>query len=162
RAHDARIRQVTARYADTRRAIACANSLGDWAEDDRVQIILSVTAVASDGAELLTGYDTAGGGGGLGLFARHTPEAVGAPAAGRALNNLLARPAPAGRMPVVLSSSAGGTFVHEAVGHGLEADLVDGGLSIYAGRIGEQIGSPLVTVIDDATLPGRRGSFGCD
>ena len=75
---------------------------------------------------------------------------------------LSARKAPGGRMPVVLSSEAGGTMVHEAVGHGLEADLSQNGLSVYTGRVGEQIGSPLVTVLDDATLPGRRGSFRFD
>jgi len=62
-------------------------------------------------------------------------------------------------MPVVLSAEAGGTMVHEAVGHGLEADLAGEGLSVYTGRLGEQVASPLITVIDDATLPGRRGSF---
>src|SRR5437763_167837 len=80
-------------------------------------------------------------------------------AARRAIAALTGRPPAAGRMPVVLSSSAGGTMVHEAVGHGLEADLAADGLSIYEGRIGETIASPLVTVYDDATLPGKRGSF---
>src|SRR5262249_60237411 len=64
--------------------------------------------------------------------------------------------------PGGLSSSAGGTMVHEALGHGLEADLAGDGLSIYEGRVGETIASPLVTVYDDATLPGRRGSFAFD
>jgi TldD protein len=75
---------------------------------------------------------------------------------------LAARKAPAGRMPVVISSEAGGTMIHEAVGHGLEADLAQSGLSVYSNRMGERIASPLITVIDDSTLPGKRGSFRFD
>jgi TldD protein len=62
-------------------------------------------------------------------------------------------------MMVVLSSEAGGTMIHEAVGHGLESDLAQEGLSIFSGRLGEQIASPLITVIDDPTIPQRRGSY---
>jgi TldD protein len=65
-------------------------------------------------------------------------------------------------MPVVLSSEAGGTMVHEAIGHGLEADLARRGLSVYKDRLGDRVGSPLVSIADDATLPGKRGSFGMD
>jgi TldD protein len=65
-------------------------------------------------------------------------------------------------MPVVLSSEAGGTMVHEAIGHGLEADLVQAGVSVYRGRLGEKVASELVTVVDDATLPYARGSFAFD
>jgi TldD protein len=73
-----------------------------------------------------------------------------------------ARRAPGGRMSVVISSEAGGTMIHEAIGHGLEADLAQRGLSIYSGKLGQQIASPSITVIDDATLPNKRGSFSCD
>jgi len=65
-------------------------------------------------------------------------------------------------MPVVLSSEAGGTMIHEAVGHGLEADLAQQGLSVYSGRLGERIASEAVSVVDDATLPNRRGSLAFD
>ena len=162
RAFDARIGQVTARYGDTRRQTLCVNSLGEWAEDDGVQTLLAVTCVASAGAELVTGYESHGGAGGLELIEERTPEDIARVAARRAISALTGRPSPAGRMPVVLSSSAGGTMVHEAVGHGLEADLATDGLSIYEGRIGETIASPLVTVYDDATLAGKRGSFHFD
>src|SRR5262249_6104536 len=134
----------------------------ELAEDARVHTILAVSAVAAQGGELATGYEAAGGTVGLELFDDGVPERVGEVVGRRALGNLTGRRPPAGRMPVVLASSAGGTFVHEAVGHGLEADLTTQGLSIYAGRLGDRIASPLVTVYDDATLPGRRGSFGCD
>ena len=75
---------------------------------------------------------------------------------------LTARKAPAGMMPVVISSEAGGTMVHEAIGHGLEADLAQAGMSVYAGKIGIQVASSLVTVIDDATIPNARGSYSFD
>jgi TldD protein len=162
RAFDSRIGQVTARYADVRRAILCVNSLGDWAEDENVQTLLGVTCVARADGDLVTGYESAGGSGGMELIEERTPEDVAEVAARRAIAALTGRPPPAGRMPVVLSSSAGGTMVHEALGHGLEADLCGDGLSIYEGRIGETIASPLVTVYDDATLAGRRGSFAFD
>jgi TldD protein len=159
---DRRVRQVTVRYADSRQQVICVNSYGELAEDARVHTLLAVSAVAAQGGELVTGYEAAGGTVGLELFDDGVPERVGEVAARRALGNLIGRRPPAGRMPVVLASSAGGTFVHEAVGHGLEADLSTQGLSIYGGRLGDRIASPLVTVYDDATLPGRRGSFGCD
>ena len=75
---------------------------------------------------------------------------------------LKARRAPAGRMAVVLSGEAGGTMVHEACGHGLEADLAQKNLSVYSGKKGTQVASELVTVVDDGTLPGRFGSFRFD
>ena len=162
RAFDTRIGQVTARYADMRRETLIVNSLGEWAEDESIQTLLAVTCVASAGADLVTGFESHGGSGGLELLEERTPEDVARVAARRAIAALTGRPSPAGRMPVVLSSSAGGTMVHEAVGHGLEADLATDGLSIYEGRIGETIGSPLVTVYDDATLRGKRGSFSFD
>ena len=91
-----------------------------------------------------------------------SPEEVARTAAGRALMMLSARKAPAGTMPVVISSEAGGTMVHEAIGHGLEADLAQAGMSVYTGKIGTQVASPLITVIDDATIPHARGSFSHD
>ncbi len=75
---------------------------------------------------------------------------------------LLAKKAPAGIMPVVLSGTAGGTMIHEAVGHGLEADHAEEGFSIYSGRLGEKVASELITVVDDATLPSLYGFYKVD
>lgn len=79
-----------------------------------------------------------------------------------ALTMLSARRAPAGVMPVILSGEAGGTMIHEAVGHGLEADHAEEGLSVYSGRLGEKVASSLITVIDDPTLPDLYGSYSLD
>ena len=72
---------------------------------------------------------------------------------------LSAPPAPAGKMPVVMSSEAGGTMVHEACGHGLEADLVQKGLSVYKNKLGQKVAADCVSVIDDATLADKYGSY---
>jgi TldD protein len=109
-----------------------------------------------------TGYEPVGGNIGMELFDRTPLDRAAEIAVKRAVMMLTARKAPAGRMPVVLSSEAGGTMIHEAVGHGLEADLAQSGLSVYSNRIGDRIASSLVTVVDDATIAGKRGSFRFD
>ena len=93
------------------------------------------------------------------IFEENPPERIAETAAKRAILMLRTRKAAGGKMPVVLSSKAGGTMIHEAIGHGLEADLAQQGLSVYSGKIGETIASPLITVIDDSTIPYKRGSF---
>ncbi len=159
---DRRIRQVKVIYADNARGIAVANSEGLRASDLVVRIIFYVIAVAADEDGIQVGQESLGGTTGLEMFAERAPEEVALLAARRAARNLTARPAPAGTMPVVLAAEAGGTMIHEAVGHGLEADLAEEGLSVYQGRVGERIASPLITVLDDATAPGKRGSFSID
>jgi TldD protein len=99
---------------------------------------------------------------GFELFELHPPEQVAEVATKRSLLMLSARKAPMGRMPVVLSSEAGGTMIHEAIGHGLEADLAQEGLSVYSRKVGEKVASPLITVVDDPTLPQKRGSYAFD
>ena len=152
------IRQVSVGYADTIQQVVIANSDGVYVEDERVRSRLVVHVVASDGKVIQTGYESAGGTKGFELFAEEKAADLGRRAAERALLMLKARPAPAGRMPVVISGEAGGTMIHEACGHGLEADLVQKNLSVYAGRKGEKVASELVTVIDDGTIPGKYGS----
>jgi len=99
---------------------------------------------------------------GFELFDENDPVDVALKAARRAILMLEADKAPTGPMPVVISSAAGGTMIHEAVGHGLEADLVQKRLSKFAGRVGQRVGSSVVTVVDDATIPYKRGSFAID
>jgi TldD protein len=159
---DQRIRQATVVYRENRQHVVIANSDGVFAEDDRIYLTAFVQVVAAQGDIVQTGYEAVGGFSGMELFAVQPLERAAETAARRALMMLSARKAPAGRMPVVLSSEAGGTMIHEAVGHGLEADLAQSGLSVYAGKRGERIASPLVTVVDDATIAGKRGSFRFD
>jgi TldD protein len=121
-----------------------------------------VQAVAAEGSVIQTGYEAVGSHSGFELLERNRPEEIGAKAAQRAVQMLSARPAPAGKMPVVLSGEAGGTMVHEACGHGLEADLVQKGLSVYAGKKGQKVAADCVTVVDDATMPDRYGSYSFD
>jgi TldD protein len=159
---DSRVRQVMAVYRDGALTAQIANSLGEFIETVRTGTVFIAQVVASDGTVIQTGYEPLGGCRGFELFDEASPEEIATTAARRALMMLTAPKAPAGMMPVVLSSSAGGTMVHEAIGHGLEADLARAGLSVYTGKVGMQVASPLVTVIDDATIPFVRGSFACD
>ena len=162
RGYDPRIVQVAVSYADSlRRAVIC-NSDGRFVEYVRPQIILNVQVVAGQADIIQTGYYPAGGTLGFELFDTEDPESVARTAAAEACLMLDAQPAPTGRMPVVLSSEAGGTLIHEAVGHGIEADLVDKGMSKYCGRLGEMIAVPEITVVDDGTLPFRRGTSPVD
>ncbi len=162
RSVDPRIRQVMVMYRENRQQVCIANSDGFIAVDERRNLTALVHIVAADEEVVQTGYETLGGFAGMELFSLY-PFAETAEIAGRrAVMMLSARKAPAGRMPVVLSSTAGGTMIHEAVGHGLEADLAQSGLSVYSNRIGQRIASPLITVVDDATLAGKRGSFRFD
>ncbi len=162
RSFDQRIRQVLVTYREHRQKVLIANSDGSVAEDERLYLTALVHVVAADEEVVQTGYEPVGGNTGMELFDGAPLEGAAERAAGRAVMMLSARKASAGRMPVVLSSEAGGTMIHEAVGHGLEADLAQSGLSVYSNRIGEQIASPLITVLDDATIPGKRGSFRFD
>lgn len=159
---DDRIKQVTVGYGDVVQQVIIANSEGILVEDERVRTRLVINAVASQGSVIQTGYEAAGGFAGFELFTEVSPEELAEKAGRRAVTMLDAKPAPAGKMPVVMAAEAGGTMVHEACGHGLEADLVQKKLSVYANKKGEQVASPLVTVIDDATIKGKYGSFAFD
>ena len=156
---DPQIRQVMAVYRDSRGKIQTANSLGEFIEAERTGTVFMVQVVAGRGEIIQTGYEPIGAIRGFEIFREKSPEEIAETAARRAVLMLSARKAPGGPMPVVLSSEAGGTMVHEAIGHGLEADLAQTGMSVYSGKIGTQVASRLVTVIDDATIPHVRGSF---
>lgn len=157
-----RVKQVIVTYGDVVQKVVMANSRGEYVEDERIRTRFAVQVVAAEGSLIQTGYEAAGGLCGFELLRQHRPAAMAEAAARRATGLLAARPTPAGRMPVVMSGEAGGTMVHEACGHGLEADLVQKGLSVYAQKRGQMVAADIVTVVDDPTLPGRYGSYRFD
>jgi len=159
---DKKICQVTTSYRDQLRHIRIANSRGEYCEDQQHYLVFVVQAVAADGDLLQTGYEPLGGTAGFEMLANDAAIEIADQAAKRALRMLEAPLTPSGPMTVVIASEAGGTFVHEAVGHGLEADLAREGLSVYQDKIGQRIANSLITVLDDPTLPGKRGSFRFD
>ena len=152
-------RQVTALVLDSFRKILVVNSDGLIAPDQKTYIQMYVDVVGEREGRVESAYESDGGYCGMEFFDTRTPEELGQEAAARVKILLRAKPAPAGTMTVVLAAEAGGTMIHEAVGHGLEADLACNGLSVYGGKIGQQVASPLITVLDDGTMAGKRGSF---
>ncbi len=162
RAYHSSIKQVLVVYRESVQTVRIANSEGVIADDRRVHTVALVQVIAADDGTVQTGYEPVGGHIGFELFDEYPLPLIAEKASGRAVMMLKARRAPAGRMPVVIASEAGGTMIHEAIGHGLEADLAGQGLSVYSGRLGQNVASPLVTVVDDATIPYKRGSYRFD
>ncbi|MDA8155859.1 MAG: TldD/PmbA family protein [Actinomycetota bacterium] len=156
------VKQVSILYRDLIQKVQIASSDGLLAEDERLQSVFTITVIAEKDGVVQTGYESAGGFAGFELFDSVSTEELAVKAAQKAVMMLSARRAPAGRMPVVISSEAGGTMIHEAVGHSLEADLALEGLSVYTGKVGQKIAADIVTVLDDSTIPGKRGSFRFD
>jgi TldD protein len=162
RAEGGAIRQVRARYGDSRRQILVANSDGLLTGDDQVRTLFVVSSVAFGDTGMQTGSESVGRTIGFELFDRYEVEGVARTSARRALTKLTARPAPSGTLPVVIGRGGGGVLFHEACGHGLEKDLVDKGASAFKGRLGQQVASPLVTLVDDGTMAEEWGHFGID
>lgn len=156
------IKQVSITYGDTVKRVRILNSRGRYAEDERIYTTFVIHVIASKDGELQSSHESIGGLNGFEIFERESPYIAAEKAARRVIMMLNARKAPGGRMPVVIYSEAGGTMIHEAIGHGLEADLCQHGLSVFSNRKGERIASELITVIDDATLEHKRGSFRFD
>ncbi|NLD78226.1 MAG: TldD/PmbA family protein [Acidimicrobiales bacterium] len=162
RAQGGAISQVSASYGDSRRRILVANSDGLLAEDDQTRTLFVVGAVASGDAGMQTGRRSVGHTMGFELFDRYQVEDLAREAADQALTKLAARPAPSGSLPVVIGRGGGGVLFHEACGHGLEADHIQKNVSVFAGRVGEQVASPLVTLVDDGTVANEWGTFAID
>ena len=163
RGRDSRIKQVTASLAGEWTAVQVFRSGGERAADIRPLVRLNVSVVAGDGDRMETGSYGAGG---RADYAAYIDPAFwrGAvdEAVRQALVNLDSRPAPAGEMPVVLGAGWPGILLHEAIGHGLEGDFNRKKTSAFAGLMGERVAAPGVTVIDDGTMEGRRGSLTID
>ena len=163
RAADPRVQQVMVSLSGGVDTVLVARSDGVLASDIRPLVRLNVQVLVEQGGRRESGY--AGGGGRYSyeeLFSGGRPEALAREALRQALVNLEAIDAPAGVMPVVLGPGWPGVLLHEAVGHGLEGDFNRKGTSVYAGRIGQRVAAPGVTIVDDGTLAGRRGSLNID
>ena len=163
RAYDSRIVQVRAGYSEELRRILIAGSDGAFASDTQPLCRLNVFVIAKDGPTTTKG--SAGGGGRAGLeqfTGSKSPEHLAQEAARGAVLQLGAVPAPAGEMQVVLGPGWPGVLLHEAVGHGLEADFNRKGTSAFTGLIGRPVASSKVTVVDNGTMAGRRGSLNVD
>jgi TldD protein len=161
RAAGSEVAQVRVGYAEGRRQVEVYNSDGLAAADDRTRVRLSAQVVGRRDGRVETGTDTRGGHAGWEVLA-DDPGLVAETAARRALTMLDARAAPTGQLPVVVGSGFGGVLLHEAVGHGLEADAVQKRASVYAGKLGEAVAEPFVTAYDDGRRSGEWGSDGID
>ncbi|MCJ7504526.1 MAG: metalloprotease TldD [Acidobacteriia bacterium] len=163
RAYDPRIRQVRVSYGDQVRHILMAGSDGRVVTDLQPLVRLGVFTIAQENGNLQSGSSGGGGRVGLEFFqGENSPESFAREAARQAVVQLAAREAPAGEMEVVLGPGWPGILLHEAIGHGLEADFNRKGISAFCGRIGQRVASELCTVVDDGTIPGRRGSLNVD
>ncbi len=162
RAQDPRIVQVMAGVAAEYDVVMVARADGTRAADVRPLVRLSLTVIAEQNGRREVG---SGGGGGrypLGYFTDERLAEYVQHATRAALTNLESRPAPAGEMTVVLGPGWPGILLHEAIGHGLEGDFNRKGSSAFAGRIGQRVAAKGVTVLDDGTIPDRRGSLNVD
>ncbi len=163
RAHDPRVKQVMASVIAQHRHLLIAGSDGRLVGDIQPLVRLNVQVIAEDGSQREIGYQ--GMGGRYGFDELVDPKAwkkLVDQAVHAAVVNLEAQACPAGTMDVVLGPGWPGILLHEAVGHGLEGDFNRKGTSAFADRIGQRVASPGVTVIDDGTLPARRGSLNVD
>ena len=156
------ITQVQAGCGGSRRQVLIANSEGLLARDQQARTRFSVSCVATGDTGLQTGFESAARTLGFELFDEISVEELAGLAARRALSKLSARPAPSGELPVVLAGGSGGILFHEACGHGLEADHIVKDASVYTGMVGQQVASPLVTLVDDGTVGSEWGTFAVD
>lgn len=162
RAADPRIRRVVVSLVESVKEILVVTSDGRFVADRQPMIRFNCMTVAEEGDLRQTAVGGGGGRYGMEYFDDHPPEEPGAEAARIATTMLHAEEAPAGQFPVVLGAGDSGILLHEAVGHGLEADFNRKKTSNYSDRVGESVASPLLTIVDDGTLPSSRGSINID
>lgn len=163
RTYDKRIQQVRVGYGDQVRHVLVAGSDGRVAADFQPLVRMSVFTIARENGNFQSGSYGGGGRVGLEFFeGEHSPEYYAREAARQAIVQLGAREAPAGEMEVVLAPGWPGILLHEAIGHGLEADFNRKGISAFSGRVGQRVASEICTVVDDGAIPSRRGSLNVD
>ena len=156
------ITQVSVNYTDYIQNIMVSNSEGLWKEDTRVRSRLGISSVASKNGEMQSGFFAPGASKGYEFFENLDIDYYAKEASRIAVTMVNAKYSPNGRMPVIIDNGFGGVIFHEACGHGLEATAVAKGLSVFAGKIGHKIASPIVTAIDDGSIPNEWGSYSID
>jgi TldD protein len=159
---DSKVYQVKASIWDGVKMVIVANSEGTFTGDQRTMTRFNISTYVTDGKSRQVGRHGGGGRTGFEQFKKNNPEGYAEEAVRQALILLSAREAPAGPQTVVLGNGWAGILLHEAVGHGLEADFNRKGTSLYSGKIGEKAASDLCTVVDDGTIPNLRGSINID
>ena len=162
RQYSNKITEVMVRYLDNDQKVIVATSDGRYSRDHRVRTRLVVQCIATDGDKREIGMSAPGRGVGFEMFDVISPESVAREAARMACVLLEADYAPQGKFPVVIENGFGGVIFHEACGHALEATYVGKNASVFSGKLNQQIASPLVTAIDDGTVPNAWGSANID
>jgi TldD protein len=157
------VRQISIGYGESSRRLRVWTSEGKSTEEWRTTLTFSIKVVAEKDGLLQTAYDAISGTGGFEFFARNDIAALSRNVAARAVLRLSAPAAPLGEMPVIIAASAGGTLIHEAIGHPLEADAVQKDVSpTYKGIVGKVVAQEKVSVLEDPTMPGQRGFYAFD
>jgi TldD protein len=159
---DPRVAEVMAHVAGSWEVVLVARSDGHLAADVRPLVRVSITVIMADGKKREQGHAGGGGRYDYGYFTDERLRQYAREAVHQASVNLAAKPAPAGGMTVVLGAGWPGILLHEAIGHGLEGDFNRKGSSAFAGRVGQRVAAKGVTVVDDGTIPDRRGSLSVD
>lgn len=162
RQYDGRITEVLITLLDAGRHTLIANSEGVHVSDSQVMTSLRITTIAEAQGLRQRGFRALSGTVGYEIFDRESPGDCAQDAARQAVRLLDAEEAPAGKMVLVLGNARGGVLLHEAIGHGFEGDFIRKNTSLFAGRIGEKIAAEGCTIVDDATIPGLRGTINID
>ncbi|MBU5438949.1 TldD/PmbA family protein [Tissierella sp. MSJ-40] len=160
--YDPVISQVSVNYLDEEQNILIANTEGLLADDKRVRTRIAVSSVASKDGEMQQGYHAPGASMGFEFFDKINIEEVGKEASRIAKTMVYAEHCPSGVMPVIIDNEFGGVLFHEACGHGLEATSVAKGTSVFCDKLEQMVASPLVTAIDDGTIPNEWGTLNID
>lgn len=162
RSYDAQIVQAAATIAQSQREVLIINSAGVNVSDTQTRTRCIVQAIAKNSQTMQSSHEAPGRTLGASYFDQFDVEKISKIAAKRAITLLDARPAPSGNFPVILKQGAGGVLFHEACGHGLEADHIDKAQSVFAGKLGKQVASNLVTLVDDGTMSDEWGTYRFD
>jgi len=162
REYDPRINAVLIGLYDADKTFLIANSEGTYVTDRQVITTLRITTVAEDKGMRQRGFRSMSGTRGYEIFSEESPESCARDAGRQAIGLLDAEEAPAGKMPLVLGNGRGGVLLHEAIGHGFEGDFIRKETSLFTGRLGEKVAAANCTIVDDATLPGMRGTLNID